>query len=87
MPVVVNYPPPSSVVVNEVTGAVTVVAAGPRGVQGVQGPAATVAVGTTSTCGLRFRRDGSAGERSRLGRHRLGGGQAVARAGHRRHGV
>jgi hypothetical protein len=37
MPVVVNYPPPSSVVVNEVTGAVTVVAAGPRGVQGVPG--------------------------------------------------
>jgi hypothetical protein len=49
MPVVVNYPPPSSVVVNEVTGAVTVVAAGPRGVQGVQGPAATVAVGTVAT--------------------------------------
>jgi hypothetical protein len=39
----------SSVVVNEVTGAVTVVAAGPRGVQGEQGDAATVAVGTTST--------------------------------------
>jgi len=47
MPVVVNYPPPSSVVVNEVTGAVTVVAAGrpgspgpqgPQGDQGVQGP-------------------------------------------------
>jgi hypothetical protein len=37
MPVVVNYPPPSSVVVNEVTGAVTVVAAGPRGIQGEPG--------------------------------------------------
>jgi hypothetical protein len=49
MPVVVNYPPPSSVVVNEVTGAVTVVAAGPRGVQGVPGDAATVAVGTVAT--------------------------------------
>jgi len=34
MPVVVNYPPPSSVVVNEVTGAVTVVSAGPRGAAG-----------------------------------------------------
>jgi hypothetical protein len=49
MPVVVNYPPPSSVVVNEVTGAVAVVAAGPRGVQGVPGTAATVAVGTVAT--------------------------------------
>jgi hypothetical protein len=58
MPVVVNYPPPSSVVVNEVTGAVTVVQSGkpgPQGIQGVQGiqgipgDAATVAAGTTTT--------------------------------------
>jgi hypothetical protein len=37
MPVVVNYPPPSSVVVNEVTGAVTVVQSGRPGAQGEQG--------------------------------------------------
>jgi hypothetical protein len=37
MPVVVNYPPPSSVVVNEVTGAVTVVQSGKPGPQGVPG--------------------------------------------------
>jgi hypothetical protein len=37
MPVVVNYPPPSSVVVNEVTGAVTVVQSGKPGPQGAPG--------------------------------------------------
>jgi hypothetical protein len=68
MPVVVNYPPPSSVVVHEVTNQVAVnfppptkvivdastkevvvAAAGPRGVQGEQGDAATVAVGSVAT--------------------------------------
>jgi hypothetical protein len=37
MPVVVNYPPPSSVVVNEVTGAVTVVQSGKPGPPGAPG--------------------------------------------------
>jgi hypothetical protein len=43
MPVVVNYPPPSSVVVNEVTGAVTVVQSGRPGA-----PGAGVASGGTT---------------------------------------
>jgi hypothetical protein len=49
MPVVVNYPPPSSVVVNEVTGAVTVVQSGKPGPQGIQGVPGVVTATSPAT--------------------------------------